>query len=183
MEDGLSLLLHTAGAAEYVSTLRNAGATLSSLQATLEDGRPALLAALKSLGVGALPSRQSIANALQRFARTGAFRHVTVVEDGAQDPGPAPAGSITIAVRCAGVLGGDNCPLNGKLRESFVHTVKDTSVRRFYDELKIARGYAMEFGNVRVSVSGVTVDPGEADRKRLTEDGTSVIIVGPNRGG
>ena len=63
MTDGLSVLLNRSSQTEYSNVLRDAGVTLGSLQATLDDeGRPALLAALKISGVTSLAARQKIAN-------------------------------------------------------------------------------------------------------------------------
>ena len=68
MSDGLTVLLNQSSSAEYSNVLREAGVTLGSLQATLDDeGRPALLAALKSFGVTSLAARQKIANAYANY--------------------------------------------------------------------------------------------------------------------
>ncbi len=185
MEDALGALLATAGVGELTSTLRAAGITLDSLLKTLEDGRPQLLALLKTAGVSSLASRQATANALQRYVRTGSFaaggNEASSADASTDDPGPAPPGSITITLRCAGALGGENCPLNGKFRSSRVHT-KASTVSAFFEEVKAARGYVVDFGSVRASVEGVALDPGEAADKRL-QDGMALMFFGPNRGG
>jgi hypothetical protein len=229
MEDSLAVLLSMAGATEHLPALREAGATLESLLASLEEGRPKLLSTLKNLGVGSLSARQAIANALAKFVRSGGFTDVQSSAAAAStDPGPAPPGSITVNVRCAGALGGDkcalpcptlsplahaccralpdhhplvraaartlscaaaraaahacSCPLNGKFRDMRVHTAERHTVRELFEELKAARGYALDWQSVRVSVMGQVLDPGEAAARRLT-DGTTIMLFGPNRGG
>ena len=103
------------------------------------------------------------------------------------DVGPAPAGSVTVHVRCVGALGGELCPLNGKLRNTRVHTSAPT-VRQLYDELQEKRGYAMGFTNVRVATSassngsrGQMLD--SSDGSEPVCDGMTLMIIGPNRGG
>lgn len=185
MDDALTVLCEAAGAPEDVSDLRSAGITFASLHATLTDeGRPALLAFLKGAGVSVLSRRQAIANALQRHARTGSFTSggpTTSSSNEEVDPGPAPPGSVTVNIKCSGALGGDNCPLDGKLRSSRVHTTAAT-VGEFYNELQRSRGYAMGFDSVRVGIVGEMLDPGEAASRRVS-DGMSLSIIGPNRGG
>lgn len=111
MDDGLSLLVQTTGP-DDLATLRSAGATLGTLLSCLDsEGRPRLLASLKEFGVGSLSARQQIANALQRYVRTGDFAGKAAVTESQQELSAAPPGSITVQVRCAGALGGDNCAL------------------------------------------------------------------------
>ena len=187
MDDALTVLCAAADASsEDVSALRSAGITFASLNATLDEGRPALLTLLKGAGVAVLSHRQAIANALQRHARTGSFTSggpATTSSNAfeAVDPGPAPPGSVTVTIKCSGALGGDNCPLDGKLRSSRVHTTAST-VRELYDELQRSRGYAMGFDSVRVGIQGEMLDPGEA-ASRGVSDGMSLSVIGPNRGG
>ena len=87
-------------------------------------------------------------------------------------------------VRCAGALGGENCPLNGKFRQATVHTSAET-VGALYEELKRKRGYALDFSSINATLAGVRIDPGEAEstQKALLSDGQQVTFVGPNRGG
>ena len=60
--------------------------------------------------MSSLSTRQKIANTLAKFQRTGTFGAAESAADSstADDIGPPPPGSITVAVRCAGALGGDN---------------------------------------------------------------------------
>ena len=91
-------------------------------------------------------------------------------------------GGRSIAGRhSAGALGGDNCPLNGKYRNTTVHTAQ-TTVRGLYEELKAKRGYVMDFGSLNVSVQGKQIDVSAASNAELCH-GISVNCVGPNRGG
>jgi hypothetical protein len=187
--DGLDALLRHASLPELGEQMRAGGASLQTLLEELTEGRPRLLSSLKALGVESLAARQKLANLLGKYARHGSFDQAGGSEGGesAGDIGPAPPGSVTVHVRCAGALGGDLCPLNGKLRNASVHTSAKT-VRQLYDELRAARGYAMEFGNVRIAASssssssqGQMLDAG--DGSEPVTDGMSLMIIGPNRGG
>ena len=158
---------------------------LDALLQQLDAGRPRLLSFLKELGVQPLGARQRIANALGRYVRTGSFvargESSAAEQDAAEPIGPAPPGASTVFVRCAGALGGELCPLNGKLRNTTVHT-KASTVGEFYEELRAARGYAMDLRNVRISVHSSMLDVDEVAQTRVT-DGMSIMILGPNRGG
>ena len=180
MGDSLVILLNAANAPEYLTMLRDRGATLGSLNDILATSRPKLLSSLKDLGVTSLSKRQAVANALQKLNRNATEGGSNSDQNNA-DPGPAPPGSITVNVKVAGVLGGENCPLNNKLRQSRVHT-KASSVRELFDELAANRGYTMTFDSVRVSVDGAFVDVAEASGRTLNAEMT-LIFVGPNRGG
>jgi hypothetical protein len=160
------------------------GTTVEALLDSLADGRPRLLSKLKDLGLEPLAARQRVANLLGKFARTGSFdagESAKASDEISQPAGPPPPGAYTVSVRCAGALGGDCCPLNGKLRNSVVYT-KAATVAELYDELQAARGYAMGLSNVRVSVHGTMLDVSEAATTKVT-DGMQMMILGPNRGG
>ena len=160
-----------------------ASTTVNTLLEALDDGRPKLLKKLKELGLEPLSARQKVANLVGRFARTGRFdgENAKSESDITQPDGPAPPGACTVSVRCAGALRGECCPLNGKLRNSVVHT-KASTVAEFYDELQRERGYAMGLSNVRISVKGTMLDVSEAAATKVT-DGMQIMILGPNRGG
>ena len=149
MSDGIGAVLQQAGLGDHASSLHAAGLSLGHAEDLLEQGRPALLMALKSAGVNSLSARQNVANALGKFFRN---RGAPSEAPSKNALGPAPPGSATVIVRCAGALGGDSCPLNGVLRQSTVHTAA-ASVQALYEELRQQRGYAMEFSNVRVSLN------------------------------
>ena len=82
----------------------------------------------------------------------------------------------------SGAIGGPNCPLDGKLRESRVHVSADSTVRRLWEELQEARQYALSFDNLRVSAAGQIVGAEDAANMRVA-DGMSISFMGPNRGG
>lgn len=66
-------------------------------------------------------------------------------------------------------------------REARVHTAA-TSIQALYNELQGQRGYAMDFGNVRVSCGGEMGDPTAMAQAPL-RDGMRIGFIGPNRGG
>ena len=55
-------------------------------------------------------------------------------------------------------------------------------MRGLFEDLARRRGYTMGFENVRVSVAGALVDAAQASGQEL-EEGATVMIIGPNRGG
>jgi hypothetical protein len=175
--DGLAVVLQQAGQSECAATLRDHGVTLSMLQDLYSKGRPRLLGDLKDLGVSKLASRQAIANALGKMQRSVSES----VGDSESPSGPAPPGYLSVSLRMTGALGGDNCPLNGVLRNSVVYTQSRT-VRELYDELQRDRGYAMGFESVRVSLAGSMMDAAQAAEAEIV-DGMNLAFLGPNRGG
>ena len=148
------------------------------------EGRPFFLKRVKELGVSALPVRQQIANAVGKLRREGptAFAPAPGPEsDSLNVQPPPPPGFLAVTLRCAGNLGGDYCPGKGHLRNTTVHTRAGT-VREFYEEMQGARGYALDFANVRVSVDGNSVD-GPVAAQMPMQDGSAIMFIGPNNGG
>lgn len=185
----LADVLNAQGLIEHLPILLRAHTTTSELVGLHVEGRPQLLQRLKEVGITALPVRQAIANAIGKFRRhglLGAEQAEVAAGSGsssADSPASAPPGSVRINMRCVGTLGGDNCPGNGRLRQTTVYTAA-TTVQALYAELAAARGYTQAFANVRVShQSGRGIlDSGEAAALEL-HDGMSLSFIGPNNGG
>ena len=178
----LADILTAHGLLEHLPILSRSGVDTKELVALHAEGRPKLLARLKDTGLDRLPVRQAVANAVGKYLREG----VAVANNEAQGsdgmlPSERPAGSMLINLRCVGTLGGENCPGNGKLRQTTVYTLSP-NVLGLYDELTRVRGYTQGYVNVRVSVSGKMLDAAEAAERKL-EDGMSINFIGPNNGG
>ena len=187
--DSLAVLCEMSGLKDHIMVLRDAGITLPTLAAMhQEQGRPKVLKALKEAGISSLTARQSIANAVGKFSRTGCCGDATdeSIAGSTDSIGPAPPGSVTVHVRAAGAMGGDNCPLNGKFRNTTLHTAAPT-VKVLFEELRAARGYQLDYSNVRVSISGAQAQHSMVDADMVAStpitEGLQVMLIGPNRGG